>query len=313
MKITENAVEEAAIEWLTELGYEYAYGPDLLDADKGGERTNVKEAVLRDRLESALKRLNPGVPPVAISKAVATLCETDVDLVAVNHRMYRLLRDGVKVEFERNGEQVASILRVVDFENFKSNDFLVVNQFTIQGPEHTCRPDVLVFINGLPLAVIELKNPADENADVWMAYDQIQNYKNDIPVLFHHNAMCIISDYSNAMMGSLTAKRERYQAWRTIDGVETDPLGPQQELETLIRGVFDKYFFVEYLKTFILFEDEGSWSKKSLATTNFMRCLLWPKASFEPRCLMGTVRVALFGTPKEQEKVSKWSALQPWY
>ena len=262
MKITENAVEEAAIEWLVELGYEYAYGPDLLDAGNGGERTNIKEAVLRDRLESALKRLNSGVPSVAISKAVATLCETDVDLIAANHRMYRFLRDGVKVEFERNGEQVASILRIVDFGNFNSNDFLVVNQFTVQGPEHICRPDILIFINGLPLAAIELKNPADENADVWMAYDQIQNYKNDIPVLFHHNAMCIISDYSNAMMGSLTAKRERYQAWRTIDGVETDPLGPQQELETLIRGVFDKYFFIEYLKTFILFEDEGKLVKK---------------------------------------------------
>lgn len=262
-KITENAVEAAAIGWFEELGYAYAYGPDITGTVENPEREDHKKVVLGDRLLNALKRINPGVPNVALKKAAAVLSTFEnPDLVQSNEGFHRLLLDGVRVSFTSGGEQVATIVQVVDFENADKNDWLVVNQYTVQGPQHTCRPDVVVFLNGLPLAVFELKNPADEAADIWKAFDQIQNYKTDIKALFHHNAFSVISDYSNARFGSLTANKERFLGWRTIDGVTIDPLGVQRELETLIRGLFDKCLFLKYLRNFILFEEEGVVHKK---------------------------------------------------
>jgi type I restriction enzyme R subunit len=262
-KITESAVEAAAIAWFEELGYAYAYGPDITFSDDDAERADNKQIVLKERLAQALSSINPHIPAVAIKKAAAVLANFDnPDLIHSNRSFHRLIIDGVKVEYEAKGEQVAALVQVVDFNNPANNDWLIVNQYTVQGPKHKCRPDVVVFLNGLPLVVIELKNPADENADVWMAYDQIQNYKADIKALFNHNAFCVISDFSHARFGSLTASRERYLAWRTIDGVALDPLGPHQELETLIRGLFDKKLFLQYIRNFILFEEEGTLVKK---------------------------------------------------
>lgn len=262
-KITESAVEAAAIEWFEELGYAYAYGPDITSTDSDAERADNKQIVLKERLIEALSRINPKIPAAAIKKAAAVLADFDnPDLIHSNRGFHRLILDGVKVEYESKAEQVASLVQVVDFNNPGNNDWLIVNQYTVQGPKHTCRPDVVVFLNGLPLAVFELKNPADENADVWMAYDQIQNYKKDIKALFNHNAFCVISDFSHARFGSLTANKERYMAWRTIDGVALDPLGTHQELETLIRGMFSKKLFLQYIRNFILFEDEAVLVKK---------------------------------------------------
>ena len=133
-----------------------------------------------------------------------------------------------------------------------------MNQYSIEGPKFTRRPDVVVFVNGLPLAVIELKNPADENADIWQAHQQLQTYKQDIPDLFVFNEVLAISDFTLARVGSLSATKERFNAWRTIDGVVLDPLGEHQQLETLVRGLFRKDFFLEYLHHFILFEDDGT-------------------------------------------------------
>ena len=262
-KITESAVEAAAIEWFEELGYAYAYGPDITSSDSDAERADNKQIVLKDRLIQALSRINPHIPSLAIKKAAAVLADFDnPDIIHSNRSFHRLIVDGVKVEYEAKGEQIASLVQVVDFKNPGNNDWLIVNQYTVQGPKHKCRPDVVMFLNGLPLVVFELKNPADENADIWMAYDQLQNYKNDIKALFNHNAFCVISDFSHARFGSLTANRERYLAWRTIDGVALDPLGPHQELETLIRGMFDKNLFLQYIRNFILFEEEAVLVKK---------------------------------------------------
>lgn len=262
-KITESAVEEAAISWFEELGYAYAYGPDITGDVDSAERDDHRQVVLTGRLVQALKRINPGVPLVAIKKAASQLATFEnPDLTQSNMGFYRLLVDGVRVSFTAGGEQQATIVRVVDFDNAANNDWLVVNQFTVQGPKHTCRPDVVAFLNGLPLVVFELKNPADENADIWMAFDQIQNYKSDIKALFHHNVFNVISDFSNARFGSLTADKERFLGWRTIDGVNIDPLGQHQELETLIRGMFTKGLFLRYLRNFVLFEDEGVLVKK---------------------------------------------------
>ncbi|MDM0113949.1 type I restriction endonuclease subunit R [Variovorax sp. J22R133] len=260
-KITESEVEEAAIGWLQELGYDYGYGPDI--TGEGGERDDHRQVVLADRLLGALKRINPGLPAVTMKKAVAILSAFDnPDLVESNRAFHRLVVDGVRVSYAAHGQQKDTIVQVVDFENPENNDWYVVNQFTVQGPKHTCRPDLVVFLNGLPLVVIELKNPADESADIWKAYDQMQNYKKDIRAVFHHNAFCLISDFSNARMGSLTANKERYMAWRTVDGVNLDPFGPGQELETLLRGVFQKGLLLRYLRNFILFEVEGTLVKK---------------------------------------------------
>ena len=260
-KITENDVEQVAITWFQDLGYDYGYGPDI--TGDGLERENHKQVVLADRLLSALKRINPGLPLVALKKAVVALSSFDnPSLIQSNKAFHHLIVDGVRVSYVEGGVQKDTIVQVIDFANPAQNDWLVVNQFTIQGPHHTCRPDMVIFLNGLPVAVVELKNPSDENADVWMAYDQVQNYKTDIKTLFNHNAFCVISDFTTARFGSLTASKERYQAWRTINGVALDPLGPHRELETLIRGLFDKSFVLKYIRNFILFEDEGNLVKK---------------------------------------------------
>ncbi|MFN7711821.1 MAG: type I restriction endonuclease subunit R, partial [Curvibacter sp.] len=150
----------------------------------------------------------------------------------------------------------------LDFASEAANDWLAVNQFSVQGPKLNRRPDVLLFVNGLPLVVVELKNPGDEDADIWAAWNQLHAYQEDIPDLFHANALQVISDGIQARMGSLTADRERFMAWRTIDGVTTDPLGPMRELETMVQGLFQRELLLEYLRHFILFEDEGKWVKK---------------------------------------------------
>jgi type I restriction enzyme R subunit len=259
-KITESLVEDAAIDWLQSMGYEYAYGPDITGV--GLERENHKQVVLAERLLGALKRINPGLPRAALHKAAHILVDFDnPNLIHSNKAFHRLIVDGVRVSYTDAGQQKDTIVQVVDFTN-QHNDWLVVNQFTVQGPKHKCRPDMVIFLNGLPLVVFELKNPADENADVWMAYDQVKNYANDIKALFNHNAFCVISDFTTARFGSLTANKERYLGWRTIDGVVLDPLGPHQELETLIGGMFDKQFFLKYIRNFILFEDDGRLVKK---------------------------------------------------
>jgi type I restriction enzyme R subunit len=266
--VTESEVEEYAIGWFQELGYDYGYGPDI--TGDGGERDDHRQVVLTDRLLAALKRVNPGLPVAALKKAAAALTTIETpDLVESNRALHRLLVDGVRVSYTAEGKQKDTIVQVVDFAHPENNDWFIVNQFTVQGPKHTCRPDIVVFLNGLPLVVFELKNPADENADIWKAYDQVQNYKKDIRVLFNHNAFCVVSDFSNARMGSLTANKERYMAWRTVDGVNLDPLGPGQELEVLLRGVFQKALFLKYLRNFVLFEVEGTLVKKIAAYHQF--------------------------------------------
>jgi type I restriction enzyme R subunit len=266
--VTESEVEEYAIGWFQELGYDYGYGPDI--TGDGGDREDHRQVVLTDRLLAALKRINPGLPPAALKKAAAALSSVETpDLVESNKALHRLIIDGVRVSYTVNGEQKDTIVQVVDFAKPENNDWFIVNQFTVQGPKHTCRPDIVVFLNGLPLVVIELKNPGDENADIWKAYDQIQNYKKDIRALFNHNAFCVISDFSNARMGSLTANKERYSAWRTVDGVTLDPLGPGQELEVMLRGIFDKGLFLKYLRNYVLFEVEGTLVKKIAAYHQF--------------------------------------------
>ena len=261
--ITEDHVELQSIEWFKDLGYDYVCGYDIAPDGEAPERTDYRSVTLKDRLLASLKRLNPEIPLSAIDAAFAQLSNPNIPaLMSCNRQVHSWITKGVKVVYHEGNQEVGKQLKVIDFENPENNDWLVVNQFTIHGVKQNRRPDVLVFINGLPLAVIELKNVADAKADIWAAYNQLQTYKTDIPDLFNYNTCLVISDGIYARLGSLSANEERFMRWRTIDGVAVDPLGQHRELETLIKGLFDKQVFLNYLRYFCIFEDDKTVIKK---------------------------------------------------
>lgn len=261
--ISEDEVEQTTLGWLGELGFEVKLGEVLSPGGDEQDREGYEEVILKERFLTVARRLNPKVPPDALERAFHLLSNPDEpDQVLANKAAYRMVVNGIKVDYAERGEQQSAIVRIVDFSDPSQNDWLAVNQFTIKGPVKTHRPDILIFLNGIPLGLFELKNPALENADVWSAFEQVQTYKSNIPRVFQYNAVCVISDYTNALLGSFTANKERYMRWRTIDGKTSDPLGPYAQLETLVKGVFQKDLFLKYLRHFILFEDEGQTVKK---------------------------------------------------
>ncbi|MGF6787373.1 type I restriction endonuclease subunit R [Paraburkholderia sp. 35.1] len=271
--ITEDAVEQAMLEWLAALGWQTAHGADISPPDAktpGTERDTYRDVSLRHRLAAAIAKLNPRIPAVARDDALRHVLNPNVPgLVNANRQLHRWLVDGVPVEFQKDGETRGDRVRLVDFTDISANDWLAVNQLAIQGPKQLRRPDVVLYLNGLPIVVVELKNPGDENADIWAAWNQLQAYHQDISDLFNANALEVISDGTTARMGSLTSNKERFLAWRTIDGHETDPLGAMHELETLTRGLFRRDYLLEYLHHFILFEDDGQPVKKVSAYHQF--------------------------------------------
>lgn len=264
--ISEDAVEQAMLEWLAGLGWATAHGPEISPPDAGTpgtERASYREVALTGRLREAIVRLNPHIPAGARDDALRRVLDPNVpSLVNANRQVHRWLVDGVPVEFQKDGETRGDRVRLLDFGDVAANDWLAVNQFSVRGPKLTRRPDVLLFVNGLPLVLFELKNPGDEDADIWAAWNQLQAYQQDIPDLFHANVLQVISDGVQARMGSLTSDRERFMAWRTIDGVAIDPLGAMRELETLVLGLFQRNLLLEYLRHFVLFEDDGRLVKK---------------------------------------------------
>ncbi|HMY74931.1 MAG TPA: type I restriction endonuclease subunit R, partial [Blastocatellia bacterium] len=265
MPVYESHFEEAALDWFADLGYQKISGYDIAPAPDGvtPERDSYKQVVLVEWLRERLTAFNPTMPTSAIADAMHQLLNPNQPTVMqANRQFHRRLRDGVKVEYLRDGETVGDFVRLVDFENPDNNDWAAINQFSIRGPHHTKRPDIIVFLNGLPIAVLELKNPADEKADIWTAYDQLQTYKEQIPDLFITNELLVISDSVTARFGSLTSDKERFMEWRTMDGAQLDPLGQFRKAETLIRGLFRRDLLLDYLRNFILFEDDGAIIKK---------------------------------------------------
>ena len=261
--VTEDQVELQSIEWFKDLGYQYLSGYDIAVDGATPERSDFRSVVLKGRLLSALTRINPEILGPAIDTALSQLINPNIPaLLSCNRQVHSWLTKGVKVTYHEKKQEVGKQLKVIDFDNPGNNDWLVVNQFTIHGPKQNRRPDVLVFLNGLPLSVIELKNAADEQADIWTAYNQLQTYKNDITDLFDYNTCLVISDGIQARFGALSANEERFMRWRTIDGVEVDPLGRHRELETLVKGLFNKEVFLNYLRYFCIFEDEQTVIKK---------------------------------------------------
>lgn len=261
--MTEDQLEKEALEWLIELGYTHRYGPEIAHDGAEPQRAHYRQVLLPFRLREAIQRLNPDVPTAAREDALQQVLELGLPVqLSANRAFHRLLTSGVPVQYQLHGETRGDFVRLVDWEHPERNEFWAVNQFTIKGPHHTRRPDIVLFINGLPLVLIELKNPADTNADIWKAYDQIQTYKEQVPDVFQYNEVLVVSDGSEARLGSLSADAERFMQWRTIDGVNLDPLGEFNELETLIRGALAPAFLLDYLRYFVLFEDDGTLVKK---------------------------------------------------
>ena len=270
---TESVVEDAALAWLESLGYAVLHGPDI---SPGGdtltlalsqmEREHYSDVVLERRLRQALVHLNPDLPHEAVEDAFRKLTRSDApSLVERNRAVHRMLVDGVTVEYRRpDGSIAGAQARVLDFDMPQNNDWLAVNQFTVAEGQHARRPDVVVFVNGLPLAVIELKNAADENATIWTAFHQLQTYQAQIPSLFATNAALVVSDGVQARIGALHAGQEWFKPWRTISG-ETlaDPHLP--ELQVVIEGVFDKRWFLDLIHHFVVFEDSGAALVKKMA------------------------------------------------
>ncbi len=269
--ITEDHLEQQCLEWFQELGYSHVFAPQLDSDGTSPERTDFRQVILTGRLRTALRRLNPEVPASTIESAVLQLANPNVPgLLVSNRNFHRWMTQGLPITYLDGNQQVGIRLKVIGFDDPASNDWLVVNQLAIQGTKHNRRPDVVVYVNGLPLAVIELKNPADEKADIWAGFNQLQTYKQDIPDLFTSNVLLVISDGIQARLGSLSADRERFQRWRTIEGENhLDPLGNHRDLETLVRGIFDKGRLLEFVRSFCLFEEDGQIIKKIAAYHQF--------------------------------------------
>jgi type I restriction enzyme R subunit len=261
--MTEEHLERETLGWLAETGYTPLYGLDIAPDGPQPERSSYSQVLLVGKLREAINRLNPTVPTVAREDALQKVLNLDTPvLLAANRAFHQLLVNGVPVQYQQEGETRGDFVRLMDFAEAGANEWLAVNQFSIKGAKYTRRPDIVLFVNGLPLVLLELKNPADENADIWKAYNQLQTYKEQIPDLFQYNEILVISDGTEARLGSLSATMERFMAWRTIDGVTLDPLGQFNELETLVRGVLAPEYLLDFLRFFVLFEDDGTLVKK---------------------------------------------------
>lgn len=257
MSLNESTVENAALEWFGDLGYAVAHGPQLAPGESAAERAGFADVVLTGRLREAIARLNPAIPAEAREDALRKVLHIGTpSLTQTNRAFHRLLRDGVPVEYARAGGGIAGDhVRLVDFDRAVENDWLAVNQFTVIEHQHNRRPDIVVFVNGLPLGLVELKNAAHEDATIWSAYAQLQTYKAEIPSLLHYNAALVVSDGLQARLGSVTANQEWFKVWRTIDG-EGDAPKTALELEVLVQGVFEKRRFLDLLLHFIVFEED---------------------------------------------------------
>ncbi len=256
----ESVVEEAALVWLGEVGYAVLHGPNIAIGEPAAERTDpgYHDVVLEHRLRQALVQLNPTLPPEALEDAFRRVLRADApSLIERNRGEHRMLVDGVTVEYRRaDGSIAGAQARVIDFDTPENNDWLAVNQFTVAEGQHTRRPDVVLFVNGLPLAVIELKNPADENATIWSAFAQLETYQAQIPALFTYNTALVVSDGVQARIGALGAGREWFKPWRTIGG-RVDAAANLPELQVVLEGVFEQRRFLDLLRYFIVFEDLG--------------------------------------------------------
>lgn len=263
--ITEDQLEQLALSWFQDTGWDYRYGPDIAPDGDNPERTDYRQVLLAGRLKQALQRLNAGIPASVLDDVAHQLTKPGHPSLILNNRSFHeLLIDGVPVEVVIDGVKRGDRVRLIDFAQPQQNQFLVVNQYTVQGAKQPRRPDMVCFINGLPMAVIELKNPAAEQSDIWAAFNQLETYKAEIADLFIFNEALVISDGLHARVGSLTADRERFLPWRTIRNENDRPL-LEFELEKVVRGFFSPELLLDYLRYFILYEQSDDGLIKKIA------------------------------------------------
>jgi len=257
--VTESIIEQAALAWFESTRWDVRNGSAVAPGEPAAERTDYGQVVLQQRLRDALIRLNSDLPAEALDDAFRKLIRPEgADLVARNRDLHRLLVNGVTVEYRTpQGDIRGAQVRVLDFDRLTMNNWLAVNQFSVVENKHNRRPDVVLFVNGLPLAVLELKNAADENATIWTAFQQFQTYQAEIPSLFTTNELLVVSDGLEARVGTLTAGREWFKPWRTISGEGlADQYMPQ--LQVMIEGALAPVRLLDLVRDFIVFEDDGS-------------------------------------------------------
>jgi type I restriction enzyme R subunit len=253
-RLTENSIETFAIEMLQAIGWDYVHGLAIAPGAESAERKGFEQIILMHRLRKAVARLNPDIPADAQEQAVQKVLRIySSDLLHNNETFHQFLVEKVKIPYQQDGYERSYEVSLIDFDNPLNNEFLVVNQYTIIENNQNKRPDILLFVNGIPLAIIELKNAADENATIGKAYDQIQTYKAAIPSLFTYNAVCVISDGMECRAGSVSAGFSRFMAWKSLDG-KTDASRFSPQLETLINGMLNPATLLDIVRNFIVFE-----------------------------------------------------------
>lgn len=258
----ESIVEQAAIEWLGELGWAFVTGPDLAPDGPAPERASYRAVALEGRFRKALARINDHLPAEVLDEVARRVLRLDSpSLVENNYQFHKLVREGVTVQVQRRSGLRGDVAWLFDIQHPERNDWLVVNQLTVLDGQNNRRPDLVLYVNGLPLVVIEFKNPEDPNATIEGAHNQLQLYKDQIPALFVTNEILVVSDGTEARVGSLTAGFERFGPWRTIDG-ETTVADALPKLQVLLHGLFEKRRFLDYLYHFVLWETEDGFTKK---------------------------------------------------
>lgn len=263
--ITEDQLENLCLDWFASLGYEVVSGYDIAPDGVSPERKDYRQVVLFNRLLSCLQVINPQIPLATLELVAHHVTKPETPVPIKNNKAFhQQLLEGIKVAFKQDGKDKTDYVRLVDFSHTAHNQFLVVKQFTIVGHKGNRRPDLIVFINGLPLAVIELKNPVDSSADIWAAYQQLQTYKEQIPDLFIFNQALVVSDGLDARVGSLTASKERFLPWRVVSNQHDKP-HYEYFLETLVKGFFNPDLFLDYIRHFVLFENDGDKVIKKIA------------------------------------------------
>ncbi len=259
MKITESAIEILSIEQLEDQGYKYIYAPDIAPDMDNAERKSFEDVLLIERLQNAVGRINPNIPKEAREDAIKQIQRlSSPELISNNETFHRMLTEGINVSYQKDGQSRGDLVWLVDFQNPENNDFVVANQFTVISSNTLSgtvnkRPDIVLFVNGIPLVVIELKNAVDENATVKTAFKQIQTYKEAIPDLFTYNAFTIISDGLEAKAGTISAGLSRFMSWKSSDG-KKEASHLISELETLIKGMLNKQTLLDLVRHFIVFE-----------------------------------------------------------
>lgn len=307
-RITENTIESFAIELLEKLGYTYTYGPDIAPDSDNPERKTYEQVLLVERLQNAVKRINNSIPAEVQAEAIKEIQRiASPELLANNEVFHRLITEGIPVSKRVDGDDRGDRVWLIDFKNPRNNDFVVANQFTVVSPEavgersRTKRPDVILFVNGIPLVVIELKNAADENATINSAFKQIETYKAIIPGLFTYNGFVVISDGLEARAGTISSGFSRFMSWKSADGkAEASPL--QSQLETLIHGMLNKETLIDLIRHFIVFEKSSKEDTKTGITTIFTvkKLAAYHQYYAVNRAVESTLRASGYNSPPAQ-------------